>query len=73
MIKLIKTLRQERRIVKTSLELARTYHTYIDRLKNKNGRKFVLAEVNKTKNKMNSTYKNRVYTPEEMNEILGIK
>ncbi len=44
---------------------------YKDRLVNANSRQILLAEMNKTKKSLDTQYKNRIYTQEQMNKILG--
>lgn len=72
-IKEIKKQREIRRRLKNDYELLKTFNNNYGRLNNSNNRKMLLAEVNKMNKQLNQKYKNRVYTEEEMRQILGKK
>lgn len=71
MIKEIQKQRKIRRKIKEDIELSKVYKNNINRLNTVDNRKFVLAEIHKANNKLNTTYRNRVYTEEELKELLG--
>lgn len=71
-IKEIRKCRLERRKVKNDMELARTYQTHQNKMISTENRKFLLTELNKTNSRLNQPYKNRIYTEEEIKEILGV-
>lgn len=65
-------LRQERRRIKIDMELIRVYKTHANKLLSKDNRIFILSELGKTEKKLNSKYNNRIYTEEELNEMVGV-
>lgn len=67
----IQRLRQERRIIKNNNWLSKSYDTHINKLNNVDNRKMLLAELNKTIKTLDTKYKNRVYSEEEMKELVG--
>lgn len=69
----LKELRQERRSLKNQYELMKTYETYKDRLLNDNSRIMFASEIGKAVNKLDSEYKNRVLTKEEIEELITPK
>ena len=71
MVKEIKKQRENRRTIKNNMELIKTYKIHQNKLLNKDNRKMLLAEINKTNKKLNYKYQNRVYTEETLNEILN--
>ena len=71
-IKEIRKCRLERRKVKNDMELARTYQTHQNKMISTENRKFLLTELNKTNSRLNQPYKNRIYTEEEIKEMLGV-
>lgn len=62
----------ERRIVKNDLVISSTYKNHINKLQNKDNRNMLIAELNKTNNRLHKDYNNRIYTDEELIKI-GIK
>lgn len=54
------------------MELARTYQTHQNKMISTENRKFLLTELNKTNSRLNQPYKNRIYTEEEIKEMLGV-
>ena len=72
-VKEIKKQREIRRKIRQDTELFRTYNSNINRLLNENNRKMLLAEMNKTNKNLSKKYHNRVYTKEELKELLGVK
>lgn len=72
-VKEIKKQREMRRQVKQDIELFRIYNLNVNKLTNEGNRKLLLAEINKANKKLQTTYHNRVYTEEELKELLGVK
>lgn len=72
-VKEIKKRREERRKIKKEMALLRTYSNNCNRLSNADNRKFLVAEVHKTEKQLPSNYKNRIYSEEELKELLEIK
>ncbi len=70
-IKELAKLRIERRKIKNDMELSRTFTTHLNKIISIDNRKFLLVELNKTNKKLNQQYKNRVYTDEEIKELIG--
>lgn len=69
----IRKCRLERRQIKNDMELAKTLRTNFNKLISpNNNRQFLLVELNKTNSRLNQPYKNRVYTEEEIKEVLGV-
>ena len=72
-VKEIKKQRIIRRKILNDFELLRVYSNNINKLNNSGSRELLLAEINKTNKRLNQPYKNRVYTDEDMKELLGVK
>lgn len=72
-VKEIKKQREIRRNLKNDYALLSTYRNNHQRLNNENNRKMLMAEMYKAKKDLNKKYKNRVYTEEEIKNILGGK
>ena len=72
-VKEIKKQRLIRRNYQNDYEILRTYTNNINKLTNAGNRELLLSEVNKTNKRLNQPYKNRVYTDENMKELLGVK
>ncbi len=68
----IKKVRIERRKVKNDIELYNSFKENQNKLTTIENRQFLLAELNKIKKSLGTKYKNRVYTEEEIKEILGV-
>ena len=71
-IKELHNLRLERRKIKNDIELMRTYKVQANKMLSKDNRIFILSELGKLEKQLNSTYKNRVYTEEELKEMVGV-
>lgn len=69
-VKEIKKQRQIRRSLKNDYELMSVYKNNHARLNNENNRKLFMAELYKRKKELNKKYKNRVYSEEELDNIL---
>ncbi len=73
LMKDIKKQRLLRRQYKNHYELLKAYRKDIQRLNSQDNRKFLMADMYKTKKSLDTRYKNRIYTKEEMDSILGGK
>lgn len=71
-VKELKKVRQERRKIKNDMEISKTLNLNLNKLLGIENRQFLLAELNKTNNHLNSKYKNRIYTEEELKELIGV-
>ena len=71
--KKIKKQREIRRKVKNDMNILSTYDKHINKLLNTNNRSMLLAELYKVDKKLQAEYKNRTYTDEELEELLGVK
>ena len=72
-VKEIKKQRIIRRNYQNDYEILRTYTNNANKLMNAGNRELLLVEINKTNKRLNQPYKNRVYTEEDMKELLGVK
>ena len=70
MIKEIKTIRVERRKIKNDMELMSKFNDVKNRLASKDSRVFILTEIHKKDKQLQTVYKNRQYTEEEMQKII---
>lgn len=70
-VKEIKKQRLIRRKINNDYELLKTFKTHENKLMNSGSRKMLINEMHKTNNRLNQPYKNRVYTDDKINEILG--
>ena len=74
MIKEIKNIRVERRKVKQDIELLNRFDNVKNRMLSKDNRQFVMTELYKKEKQLDTTYKNRYYTEEELQNLLkGVK
>lgn len=71
-VKELKNVRKDRRKIKNDMELSKTLNLNLNKLLNIENRQFLLAELNKTNNHLNNKYKNRIYTEEEIKELIGV-
>lgn len=71
LIQELSKLRIERRKIKNDMDLSRTFNTHLNKIISSDNRKFLLIELNKKNTQLNSKYKNRVYTEEEIKELVG--
>lgn len=65
--------RKLRRTLKVSDELIYEFQKRYNRLNNQANRKMVVADINREKNRLTQDYKNRVYTTEQLNELIDAK
>jgi len=70
LIKEIKKVRLERRKIKNDMEIARAFKDNVNKLVNTDNRKMILAKLHKTSKQLESEYQNRIYSDEELTEIL---
>ena len=70
MSKEIKKIRNDRRKVKQDIEIARKYSEQKNKMVSTENRKFLLEDLYKKRRQLDTTYKNRQYTEEEMQKIL---
>ena len=70
-VKEIKTIRQQRRKINQDWEMFRVYKANINKIINTDNRSLLFAELKKTEKKLNSIYKNRIYSEEEIKSIIG--
>ena len=69
-IKEIREIRIKRRKVKQDLEISRIYNEQKNKLITKENRMFLIQELTKKEKSLNTEYKNRQYTEEELKELL---
>lgn len=69
-IKEIKKIRLERRKIKKDMELSKVYKDNINKLVNKDSRNMLTAKLHKTEKQLETEYQNRIYTQEDINNIL---
>jgi hypothetical protein len=72
MIKEIKKQREIRRKIKNDYTILTNYENNINKLINHDNRRLLLEKVYKVNKSLDTKYKNRIYTEEEINEILGV-
>ena len=69
----LRKLRLERRKIKNDMDLLQVFKTEKNRLLNVEYRKFLLNSIYKEdKRQNNAKYNNRIYSEEELKEILGV-
>jgi cell fate (sporulation/competence/biofilm development) regulator YlbF (YheA/YmcA/DUF963 family) len=64
-------LRKERREILNDYELLKTFKNNEAKLCQKDNRKMLLAEIRKKEKQLQTVYKNRIYTEEELKELVG--
>ena len=69
-IRQIKSLREERRKIKNDIELFAKYNDNRAKLLARNGRKYLEGEMIKKEKSLQTEYKNRQYTDNEIQSIL---
>ena len=70
-VSLLQSLLEQRREIKTSWELLRTFKNIENKLSQKDNRKMLIAEIRKREKFLHSEYKYRVYTEEYLMEYIG--
>lgn len=72
MIKQIKTLREERRKVKNDMELVYKFNEVKTKMiSGKENRQFMMIDLHKKEKQLQTTYKNRQYSEEDIQKIIG--
>lgn len=72
-IKELRNVRTERRRIKNDIELFNTFRLHKNQMLSIENRKFLKGLIDKKQEQLlNSKYKNRVYTNEELKNILGV-
>ena len=61
----------ERRKIKNDMEIGRTLTLNLNKLIGNGHRQFLLAELNKSNNRLNQKYNNRIYTKAQEEYLLG--
>ena len=69
-LKKIKNIRMERRKVKNDIELMSKYNDLKNRLSSKDNREFILSQLHIKEKQLNTVYKNRKYSEEDIRDIL---
>ena len=69
-VKKLKDIRIERRKVKNDMELMSKYNDLKNRLSSKDNREFILSQLHVKEKQLNTTYKNRKYSEEDIRNIL---
>lgn len=70
MIREIKTIREERRKVKNDMELMSRFNDVKTKITSKDNRQFILTELHKKEKQLQTTYKNRQYSEEDIQKIV---
>lgn len=70
LIKEIKRIRLERRKIKNDMELTKVYKDNINKLINIDNRSILMSKIHKIEKQLESEYQNRIYTQEDINNIL---
>lgn len=69
-VKKIKEIRIERRKVKNDMELMSRYNEIKSKMTSKENRQFILVELHKKEKQLQTTYKNRQYSEDDIKAIL---
>jgi hypothetical protein len=69
-IRKLKDIRIERRKVKNDMELMSKYNDLKNRLSSKDNREFILSQLHVKEKQLNTTYKNRKYSEDDIRNIL---
>lgn len=71
-VRLIHELRTERRNILNSYEIVKQYKTNEAKLQNEGNRQLLLADIKKNEKRLNnSKYTNRVYSKQELLDLIG--
>ena len=70
MVKELKVIREKRRKVKNDMELLSKFNELKNKMLSKDHREFLLSELENKKNQLDSEYKNREYSDEDIQNIL---
>lgn len=69
-VKEIKQIREERRKIKNDMEISKVYRDNINKLINKDSRSILISKIHKTEKQLESEYQNRIYSKEEIEDML---
>ena len=69
-VKKIKEIRIERRKIKNDMELMSRYNEIKSKMTSKENRQFILVELHKKEKQLQTTYKNRQYSEDDIKAIL---
>ena len=69
----IHLLRKERRSLNNEHDLEVVYQNQKQKMIGNDSRQFLVTELNKTNKRLNSEYKNRVYTTEQIEQLISPK
>lgn len=69
----IHLLRKERRSLNNEHDLEVVYQNQKQKMISNDSRQFLVTELNKTNKRLNSEYKNRVYTTEQIEQLISPK
>lgn len=69
----IHLLRKERRSLNNEHDLEVVYQNQKQKMIGNDSRQFLVTELNKTNKRLNSEYKNRVYTAEQIEQLISPK
>ena len=69
----INVVRKERRSLNNEHDLEVVYQNQKQKMIGNDSRQFLVTELNKTNKRLNSEYKNRVYTEEEIEKLISPK
>ena len=69
----LQRLRRERRCLHNEYEIEKTFKDNSSKVMGKNTRQFLMVEINKTIKQINSEYKNRILTDEQIEEKISEK
>ena len=72
-VKEIHDLRKERRSLNNEHDLEVVYQNQKQKMIGNDSRQFLVTELNKTNKRLNSEYKNRVYTTEQIEQLISPK
>lgn len=72
MIKEIKKQREIRRKIKNDYTILTNYGNNINKLINHDSRRMLLEKIYKVNKSLEAKYKNRIYTKEDLEELLGV-
>lgn len=72
-VKEIQKQRQLRRKIKQDITIFATYDKHINKMISIDNRNILLTELHKANKRLEAEYQNRIYTEEEIEELLGVK
>ena len=69
-VKQLKNIREERRKVKHDMELISRFNDVKNKIISTDNRQFIMTELHKKEKQLNTTYRNRQYSEEDIQKIL---